>query len=208
MPLIYFLVVFPILVLAVFTWLVSKHSGKLFAPRGFRNEENYVKMQLAAVASLAVAATKDGPSSEAQVRELVEVVRNTAPSTSISSNGWRSHVLWVDDCPNNNIYERRAFEAVGLLFSLAESIKEALGEIAKQQFAAIISDMGRREGPTEGYILLDELRKQGNKTPLFFYSSSNAPKHKSQTAQHSGRGCTNNPQELFEMVTRVVIAGS
>jgi hypothetical protein len=44
LPLIYFLIVFPILVLAVFTWLVSKHSGKLFAPRDFKNEDNYVKM--------------------------------------------------------------------------------------------------------------------------------------------------------------------
>ncbi len=54
MPLIYFLMGFPILVLAAFTWLVSKHSGKLFAPGDFKNEDNYVKMQLSTVASLAV----------------------------------------------------------------------------------------------------------------------------------------------------------
>ena len=57
-PLIYFLVFFPILVLGVFSWLVSKHSGKLFAPSDFKNEENYVKMQLSAVASLAAASAK------------------------------------------------------------------------------------------------------------------------------------------------------
>lgn len=43
-PLIYFLVGYPILVLGVFAWLVSKHSGKLFAPADFKNEDNYVKM--------------------------------------------------------------------------------------------------------------------------------------------------------------------
>jgi len=47
LPLIYFLICFPILVLCVFAWLVSKHSGKLFAPSDFRNEDNYVKMQMA-----------------------------------------------------------------------------------------------------------------------------------------------------------------
>src|SRR4051794_40816634 len=52
-PLIYFLVIFPVLVLGVFTWRVIRHSGKLFAPADFRDEENYVKMQLSAVASLA-----------------------------------------------------------------------------------------------------------------------------------------------------------
>ena len=41
-PLIYFMVVFPVLVLIVFAWLVSKHSGKLFAPEDFQNEDNYV----------------------------------------------------------------------------------------------------------------------------------------------------------------------
>lgn len=46
MPLIYFLIGFPILVLAVFTWLVSEHSGKLFSPSDFKNEDNYVRMQL------------------------------------------------------------------------------------------------------------------------------------------------------------------
>ena len=34
--------------LAVFAWLVSAHSGKLFAPADFKNEENFVRSQLAA----------------------------------------------------------------------------------------------------------------------------------------------------------------
>jgi hypothetical protein len=34
-------------------------DSSLFAPGDFRNEENYVKMQLAAVASLAVAAYEE-----------------------------------------------------------------------------------------------------------------------------------------------------
>lgn len=49
LPLVYFLVSFPVVVLVVFAWLVSSHSGKLFSPADFKNEENYVKMQLSAV---------------------------------------------------------------------------------------------------------------------------------------------------------------
>lgn len=41
LPLVYFLVGFPVLVLAVFAWLVSAHS-KLFAP--IKNEANYVQL--------------------------------------------------------------------------------------------------------------------------------------------------------------------
>src|SRR5947207_562068 len=98
LPLIYFLVVFPVVVLGVFAWLVSMHSGKLFAPADFKNEENYVRMQLSAVASLATAAAKN-PSlgGESDIARIVEVVQNAAPQKSLPTDGWRNHVLWVDD---------------------------------------------------------------------------------------------------------------
>ncbi len=205
LPLIYFLIVFPILVLGVFSWLVSKHSGKLFAPSDFKDEENYVKMQMSVVASLTAATAKgDTPASEAQLNKIVEVVRAAGPAVA-SGDGWRNHILWVDDRPENNTYERQAFEAMGLRFTLALSTDEAFERLTQAKYAAVISDMGRREGPQEGYALLDRLRKEGNGTPLFFYASSNAPEHKRQTREHGGQGCTNNAQELFEMVTRAVI---
>ena len=78
-------------------------------------------------------------------------------------------------------------------------------KLSQTKFTTIISDMGRREGPREGYVLLDQLRNNGDQTPLFFYASSNAPEHKIETYKHGGQGCTNNAQELFEMVTKVLI---
>lgn len=158
LPLIYFLIGFPVLVLGVFAWLVS-----------------------------------------------VEVVRAAGPGAVQTGDGWRNHILWVDDRPENNTYERQAFEGMGLRFTLALSTDEAFERLAQARFAAIISDMGRKEGPREGYVLLDRLRKEGDRTPLFFYSASNAPEHKRETREHGGQGCTNNAQELFEMVTRAVI---
>jgi CheY-like chemotaxis protein len=206
LPLIYFLVSFPVLVLLVFAWLVSKHSGKLFAPSDFKNEENYVKMQMDVVASLTAASAKgDATASEAELHKIVEVVQAAGPAALPTPDGWKDHVLWVDDRPENNTHERRAFEALGLRFTLALSTNEAFERLAQAKFAAIISDMGRQEGPREGYVLLDRLRKEGDRTPLFFYAASNAPEHKRQTREHGGQGCTNNPQELFEMVTRALI---
>jgi CheY-like chemotaxis protein len=204
--LIYFLILFPVLVLGVFSGLVSKHSGKLFAPSDFKDEENYVKMQIAVVASLTAATTKgDASASEAQLHKIVEVVRAAGPAAMSVADGWRNHILWVDDRPENNAYERHAFETMGLHFTLALSIDVAFKMLSQAKYAAIISDMGRREGPREGYVLLDRLRKQGDRTPLFFYASSNAPEHKLEIREHGGQGCTNNAQELFEMVTRAVI---
>jgi Holliday junction resolvase-like predicted endonuclease len=41
-PLIWFLVIFPVIVLAVFAWLVSRHHLKLYAPADYRNEELFL----------------------------------------------------------------------------------------------------------------------------------------------------------------------
>jgi CheY-like chemotaxis protein len=189
LPLIYFLVIFPVLVLGVFAWLVSRHSGKLFAPSDFKNEDNYVKMQFSAVASLAAATVKSGSlASESELQRVVDVVRDLVPRKAGSSDGWHNHLLWVDDRPENNANERRAFEAIGLRFTLALSTDDALKYLGSTRFAAVLSDMGRREGPREGYSLLDALRKGDAMTPFFIYAGSNAPEHKRETRRARGPG--------------------
>jgi len=46
LPLIWFLVLFPVLVLTVFGWLVSRHARKLYGPSDYKDEENYIRMQV------------------------------------------------------------------------------------------------------------------------------------------------------------------
>ncbi|VFQ44368.1 hypothetical protein [Desulfoluna butyratoxydans] len=43
LPLIFFLVIFPVVVLGVFYWLVAKHHYKLYGPGDYQNEENFFK---------------------------------------------------------------------------------------------------------------------------------------------------------------------
>lgn len=212
LPLVYFLILFPILVLGVFAWLVSRHAGKLYAPSDYKNEDNYVRMQLTAAASLAVASTRrpgqDATSDNADLQHIAQVVHDAAPNRPSMNAASRNRILWVDDRPENNVYERKAFEAIGVTFTLALSTDEALDMLQNNTFSAIISDMGRREGPREGYNLLDAIRKQGDKTPFFIYAGSNKPEHKREAIQHGGQGSTNDPQELFKMVTSAIITGA
>ncbi|HBY58626.1 MAG TPA: hypothetical protein DEH78_02310 [Solibacterales bacterium] len=112
----------------------------------------------------------------------------------------RRQILWVDDRPDNNAYERSALEALGFEFTLALSTREALDVLSSQQFAAIISDMGRQEGPQEGYVLLNAVRASGDRTPFFIYAGSNAPAHKREAAARGAQGSTNSARELYDMV--------
>lgn len=169
-PLVLFLTLFPPLVLGVFAWLVSQHSEKLYGPGDFKNEENYLKSKSGrSIALLAAASAKTTREiSDAEIEELVRSVHSVVGRQKAKPAGWHRTVLWVDDRPENNIYERRAFEGVGISFVLSLDTKDALHQLSTQHFAAVISDMGRKEGPQEGYVLLDAMRKGGDKTPPIF----------------------------------------
>jgi len=209
-PLIYFMVFFPVLVFIGFLWLVAKHHNKLYGPSDFKNEENFIKAQMATAASLAAASAKQPGNSagvpEAQLREIVNVVSSSPRQQR--PDKWRNRVLWVDDCPENNIYERQAFEAQGVEFSIALSTDEALELLKANKFAVIISDMGRKEGPKEGYVLLDKLRSQGDTTPFVIYAASNLPEHKKMARERGAIGSTNRAEELFQLVMGAITNGS
>ncbi|MEW6369247.1 MAG: TIR domain-containing protein [Acidobacteriota bacterium] len=145
-----------------------------------------------------------GQAAKGAVGRVIEGIRTAGRVTKPSGAGWGKRVLWVDDRPNNNSNERRALEAMGLESTLALSTQEALALLSKERFAAIISDMGRREGPTEGYVLLDALRATDPQTPFFIYAGSNAPEHRREARQRGAQGSTNTPQELFDMVVQAL----
>jgi CheY-like chemotaxis protein len=165
--------------------------------------------------SLAAAAAKTTDQGSAPenisraTKSVIDVMQHTARTTDGSTQGEapQKQILWVDDRPENNMYERNAFEAMGFRFTLAVSTNEALEILSRQRFAAVISDMGRREGQREGYVLLDALRRRGDQTPFFIYAGSNAPNHKREAAEHGAQGSTNHAQELFDMVMRSIMYG-
>ncbi len=116
-------------------------------------------------------------------------------------------LLWVDDRPENNIYPRRAMEAVGIQITLSKSTEDALEKVHSHTYDVIISDMGRQppdpQAPYDnraGYTLLDKLRDQHIFTPFIIYAGSSSPEHQAETKRHGGYGTTNNPQVLLQMV--------
>jgi CheY-like chemotaxis protein len=203
MPLIWFLVLFPVLVLGVFAWLVSCHPEKLYAPGDYKDETNYLKaIQVAVSLTAATAAKSDQVAIDTDA--IVSATANSATSSPHSQVQNVPTVLWVDDRPENNVYLRTAFEDSGIKVRLALSTNEALEAVDQRNFDVIISDMGRREGPREGYALLDELRKRGVRTPFFVYAGSRRSDHIEETLKRGGQGCTNIATELFELVIKTI----
>ena len=119
----------------------------------------------------------------------------------------KGEILWVDDRPENNVYERKTLEHYGLEFTLALSTQQALSNLHNHKFSLIISDMGRKEGPQEGYVLLKEVRKIDKTVPFIIYAGSRKAEHIKKVIDSGGQGCTNDPAELVELVIRNLLKG-
>lgn len=180
--------------------------------------EQLEKMILGAV-SLAAATAKDKASPPSNFEEVGSAVRGAAGKVLAGFKAseaasrepvdlWHNKILWVDDRPENNVFERQALEAMGLEFTLALSTQEALQVLATRKFAAIISDMGRKEGAKEGYVLLEAVRAVDRTTPFFIYAGSGAAQHRREAALRGAQGATNIAEELVDMVTRALPTGT
>ncbi|MFN3242932.1 MAG: response regulator [Planctomycetota bacterium] len=166
------------------------------------NKDGITIKQVEAAAALGVAEGAH-PAGEPGEDLRERRTRKIAESVTTASRDHRlrgKSILWVDDRPPNNTYERRALEALGIRFTLSTSTEDALNRLEHDSFDAIISDMGRPPDSSAGYTLLEALKARGSYPPFVIYSGSNAPEHKREAKERGGWGATNRPQELFEMV--------
>lgn len=130
------------------------------------------------------------------------------PATQASQPGVQSvnhpSVLWVDDLPSNNVYERRTLEELGIRFTISTSTDDALGKLIRHRYDVIISDMGRPPDNRAGYTLLEEARRMGIKSPFIIYASSDRPEHKAEAQMRGALGSTGTPSILFDLVKQAL----
>jgi CheY-like chemotaxis protein len=122
--------------------------------------------------------------------------------TEFKKMSGKKEILWVDDRPENNVYERNILDNYGLSFSLALSTQQALQLMEHRNYSLIISDMGRKEGADEGYVLLKKVRERDKTIPFIIYAGSNRSEHIKLTLERGGQGCTNNASDLIDMVLK------
>ena len=175
-------------------------------------EISITRQQTEAAAALTAAAVapRDGVASGAEpvqsARDAAQVVRDTV-TPNVVQRAERATVLWVDDRPKNNENERRSLEALGVTFVLADSTDQALGLVKQRRFNAVISDLSRGlTDRTAGLDLLDKLRASGDRTPYIIYAGSATRNRRDEALAKGAVGCTNRPDELFQMVLGAIAA--
>jgi CheY-like chemotaxis protein len=113
-------------------------------------------------------------------------------------------VLWVDDQPENNQYERRALRAVSITITVTLSTGDALARLQSGTYDAVISDMGRGMLQRHaGYMLLEKMRHRGIDTPYIIYTFPWIREDKAKVCRLGGY-YTTRPADLFECVINAV----
>jgi CheY-like chemotaxis protein len=87
-------------------------------------------------------------------------------------------ILWVDDKPENNVYEIQSLEEKDVAVTTVTSTTEALGEFSRRSYDAVITDMGRMENGSynshAGLDLIELLRKKDPQIGLYVFASQKA----------------------------------
>lgn len=143
------------------------------------------------------------PPLEVKARSIAATVQSAVGHRSANRLS-NASVLWVDDRPSNNTYERQALEALGIRFTLSTSTEDALRHLGNKEFDAVISDMGRPGDSNAGLTLLNEIRKLDLSAPVIIYAGAAAVKRRYDIMREGAYGSTNSPQELFQLVTQAL----
>ena len=109
----------------------------------------------------------------------------------------RARILWIDDYPQNNEYERRMMRALGALVDTARDSLEARSLMARTGYDLVISDIDRSGIPDEGLRFLEDISKEAPYPRVVFYvgrvdADRGVPAH--------AFGITDRPDELLHLV--------
>ncbi|MFS8104656.1 response regulator [Lentzea alba] len=166
---------------------------------------NVSQLEKVLVGALSLVLAQDKEPSGLDISQAAgRVLRAGVAVGLLEGDDWKRHILWVDDHPDNNRHERTAFESFDIEFTLATSTSQAMALLSHRRYGAIISDMGRAEGPEEGFALLNQLRANDQATPFFLYTGPAAREYQLEAAARGAQGVTADPSELVDMVTKAL----
>jgi CheY-like chemotaxis protein len=117
-------------------------------------------------------------------------------------------ILWVDDRPSANSYERNYLKELGASITQSLSTQDAKAKVDEASFDLIISDVGRKEGERHnlraGYDLLNELMDRRPRIPVVFYTTSARTKLRQPEVVDYGAYVTDRPADLVDTVVHLL----
>jgi CheY-like chemotaxis protein len=105
-------------------------------------------------------------------------------------------VLWLDDSPENNEWERALLRELGVHVTAVTGTATALDCLEAQRFDLILSDIHRNGDPGSGIDALPRLRAASKDAPIIFYIANLSSE---RGTPRGAMGITNRPDELLHL---------
>jgi CheY-like chemotaxis protein len=119
-----------------------------------------------------------------------------------------ARVLWVDDRPANNEFERKWLRPHGIVFDSVVSTDEALEQLANESYDLVITDLGREHSSdrsaTAGAAFLDQPIVRNGGPPVIVYAGSWAVAQRDELVGRGALDVMSNREHLFDTVLGVL----
>ncbi len=115
-------------------------------------------------------------------------------------------VLWVDDHPLNNLFERRALSKMGIFCDAFTSNDEAMAALNLNLYDLVISDYGRDNALETGGDLLRAIRNAGLDIPFIYYTFGVNDQVKSEALIQGAFAIVETPDQLVSEVLKTLSA--
>jgi len=113
-----------------------------------------------------------------------------------------ARLLWVDDNPDNNVYETVALEKLGLLITKAISTASGLFYLERLRFSLAVTDLGRPEGPEVGIEFIRAVKRLHEHVPVIVYTT-NADSVRERLIKEGAEAVVDQPGDLVQTVLAV-----
>ena len=107
-----------------------------------------------------------------------------------------ARLLWVDDHPETNAWERELFRSLGVVNVSVESTRSALACLQTETFDLVLSDIRRDDESIDGAEGAMQIRAARPTVPILFYVQNLT----STRIPEPASGITDEPNELLHLV--------
>jgi len=141
------------------------------------------------------------------ISNTVEGIETTIEKLQSNTKGElkSKKILWVDDHPEWNLTERRAFESMGITIITSLDNQDAIKKIKRQSFDLIISDYFSDDGHKKGLDFLKQISDLNYNIPLIFYTGRVTTSLETEAKESGASGIVDAPGALSALVLKSLI---
>jgi CheY-like chemotaxis protein len=139
--------------------------------------------------------------------QQIDAIVEEVPHLAVQPRG-AARVLWVDDRPANNEYERSLLRGDGIVFDNVVSTAEAIEQLCTSTYDLVITDLGRRWSSDRSQVAGRELLSHSviadGGPPVVVYAGREAIRQEGELLALGAFGVSQNREHMLTLVRQAL----